>query len=202
MDPRGEPERLLPRDGPQFATSWSPDGRTLAFNEYEQGADGPQDIYTLSLDDMEVTPFVATGANERGAMFSPNGQWIAYVSDELGTPEVFAMPFPADPGGKTRVSDTGGFEPRWSVDGTELFYHDVTSMLSVEIGQGRILERAPTRVLFPHIYRKNGNVANYDVDVDGSRFLMVKDPEAAPAPRQVHVILNWFEELKERVPVP
>ena len=200
MDPRGEPERLLRRDGPQFATSWSPDGRTLAFNEYEQGADGPQDIYTLSLDDMAVTPFAATEANERGAMFSPNGEWIAYVSDELGTPEVFVMPFPADPGLKTRISYGGGFEPRWSDDGSELFYHDVTSMLSVEIGQGRVLERAPTRELFPHIYKKDGNVANYDVD--GNRFLMVKEPEAAPPPRPVHVILNWFEELKERVPVP
>ena len=118
IDPRGEPELLLQREGSQFPDSWSPDGRTLAFHEYKRGNSGPQDIYTLSLDDMTVTPFLTTEANERGPMFSSDGKWIAYVSDEQGDAEVYVMPFPAEQGGKVRISYGGGSEPRWSVDGT------------------------------------------------------------------------------------
>ena len=202
MDPRGEPERLLERPSDQFATSSSPDGRTLAFHEYEQGAGGSQDIYTLSVDTAEVTPFVTTEANERGAMFAPNGEWIAYVSDELGVTEVFVMPFPADPGGRVRISYEGGSEPRWSVDGSELFYRDGTSLIVVEIDMGAGLERGPARPLFPDSYRDipNGNVTDYDIDFDGSRFLMVKEGETETP--EINIILNWFEELKERAPVP
>ena len=199
VDPRGEPVRLLDRARPQFATSWSPDGRWLAFHEYEQGTSGLQDIFTLSLDDGEVSGFASTGADERGAMFSPNGEWIAYVSDEQGDTEVYVMPFPADPGQKVRVSYGGGSAPLWGVEGDELFYRDRTSVVRVEIGQDGMPGRS--QGLFPDIYRRigNGNVTDYDID--GSRFLMVKNSQTA-APRQIHVILNWFEELKERVPVP
>ena len=200
MDPRGEPERLLRRERQQYATSWSPDGRTLAFHEPLQGGGGnlDQDIYTLSVDDGEVTPFVTTEADERGAVFSPNGEWIAYVSDELGDTEVFVMPFPAEPGGKVRISYTGGSGPRWSVDGSELFYRDGTSMMVVEIGLGAGLEPGRSRPLFPDSYRDipNGNVTDYDID--GSRFLMVKELQTTTLP-QINIVLNWFEELKERV---
>ncbi len=202
MDPRGTPERLLLREGDQYASSWSPDGRTLAFYE-NKGPFDPRDIYTLSLDDGEVTPFVTTEADERGAMFSLDGKWIAYVSDEQGTTDIYVMPFPADPGGRVRISYGGGSEPRWGVDGKELFYRDGTSMMSVEIGLGPVPEPGPARELFPDSYRRGPteNLSDYDIDLDGSRFLMVKVNQAT-APRQIRIVLNWSEELKERVPVP
>ncbi len=200
IDPRGDPEPLISRPGEQFPDSWSPDGRTIAFHEYEQGVSGSQDIYTLSLEDTEVTPYLTTTADERGPMFSPTGDWIAYVSDEQGSTEVYLMPFPADPGRKRRISYSGGSEPRWNADGSELFYRDNTSMVAVEIGPDG--QPRGTQELFPDAYRRGpfGNVTDYDIDVEGSRFLMLKN--SATASGRIHVILNWFQELKERVPVP
>ena len=206
VDSTEEPEILLSRDGVQVPVSWSPDGSVIAFYDIF-GEAGGRDIYTLSLLDARVAPFVATGANERGPMFSPDGNWIAYVSDEQGADEVFVMPYPAARGGKRRISTQGGIEPRWRPDGRELFYRKGDSMMAVEIQTDPVLEVGQTRELFTGVYlgdaTASGN-AGYDVNANGDMFLMVSAAlQATPeASQQISIVLNWFEELKERVPVP
>ncbi len=207
VDSAEEPEILLDREGRQVPISWSPDGGVIAF--YDVGGEGSgRDIYTLSMDGT-VKPFVTTAADERGPMFSPDGNFIAYVSDELGSDEVFVMPYPAAVGGRRRVSiqGQGGTEPRWRRDGRELFYRSGDSMMAVEIQTEPVLEVGSTRELFRGANigdpTGTGNAA-YDINPSGDLFLVVSDPlqVTLEGSLRINIVLNWFEELKERVPVP
>lgn len=82
-------------------------------------------------------PFLATDANEANAMFSPDGKWVAYNSDESGQPEIYVQPFLAKKGGKWQVSTNGGYTPKWSKDGKELFYLSLDNqIMSSEVKLG------------------------------------------------------------------
>lgn len=95
-------------------TSWSPDGECLAF------FDRADDVWVLPRDG-EPTRLLGTPASERSARFSPDGKWLAYVSDETGEFQVYVIPFPG-PGPRIPVSVDGGLSPIWSSDGKELFF--------------------------------------------------------------------------------
>jgi Tol biopolymer transport system component len=145
---------------------------------------------------------------EAGARFSPDGRWLAYTSNESGRLEVYVQPFPG-PGGKWQISTEGGTEPVWNPNGRELFYRDAENkMMAVDVSQSRDSNRAVSlsagrpRMLFEGPYEPSTtNVANYDVSPDGRRFLMLKAVEQqGQAATEIHVVLNWFEELKRRVP--
>ena len=177
------------------ATSLSPDGTVLAFSE----SDPDSDIWLLPLDGSgEPTPFLATPYSEGQAAFSPNGRWIAYYSDESGRSEIYIQAYLNPEGGRVQVSTEGGVEPRWTRGGAELVYRHRNRMLAVAIDPVSG-EPASPRVLFEGTYAwAGGNSHSYDVTPDGSRFLMVKTPPES-APRQVYVVLNWLEEMKQRV---
>jgi dipeptidyl aminopeptidase/acylaminoacyl peptidase len=98
---------------------WSPDGRKLLFRQI--GATTGQDVWVYSADDRASMPILQTTANELSAAFSPDGRWVAYVSDESGRVEVYVPPFPG-PGPRTQVSVDGGTAPVWSRGGGELFF--------------------------------------------------------------------------------
>ena len=115
--------------GPQFPGSWSPDGTTLAFHERKAG--GERDIWTVARG-QEPMPFLLTPFDERSPRFSPDGRWLAYVSDESGRDEVYVQPFPG-PGAKWLVSTDGGREPVWGRDGRELFYRAGDLMMAVPL---------------------------------------------------------------------
>ena len=111
-------------------------------------------------------------------MFSPDGRWLAYVSDESGRDEVYMQPFPG-PGGKRQISTEGGREPLWAKNGRELFYRDGEAFLSVSVETEGAFERGPATALFAdHYYVGSGQT--WDISPDGRRFLMVKS-EADPA---------------------
>ena len=116
-DGRGQAERLTTSEVGQRATSWSPDGQVLAL---VQGGAG--DIWMLPLDG-EPSEFIATEFSEQQPTFSPDGEWLAYQSDETGQAEVYVQPYPG-PGGRLQISTQGGREPLWGPDGRELFYRD------------------------------------------------------------------------------
>ena len=170
-------------------TSWSRD-EVLAFTEFK-GLDG--DIWVLPPGG-KARPFLETPFNEHGAMFSPDGKWLAYTSDESGQDEVYLQPFPG-PGAKTQISTDGGSEPAWARSGSELFYRNADKLMSVTIRQTPQFEPGAPRLLFEGIYESDHRGdTNYDVTADGQRFIMIKSDRQFT---RLNVVLNWFRELRE-----
>jgi Tol biopolymer transport system component len=192
VDGSGETEVLL-NDGSNNAPhSWSPDGQHLAY--YRITVDAARDIWILPRGD-EPQPFIVTDANERSPSFSPDGRWIAYVSDETGRDEVYVTAFPG-PRDTRKVSTDGGRVPVWSRDGTELFYRNGTQLLSVPVQLGQEFVAGEPEALFEgSFYAEPGGSGTQDFDVtpDGQRFVMIQ----FEAPTQIRVIQNWFEELTQ-----
>ncbi len=185
----GAPNRLLQRPGPQWPDSWSPDGHFLIFEDGPGGTS--RDLWLLPLGD-EPRPLLVTRFSEFGAVFSPDGRWLAFVTDESGRAEVYVQPFPG-PGQKVPVSTNGGLQPMWSRNGRELFYREGDSMMAVPV-QIEPFRAAAPRKLFDMpgaIYNFDQFVADYDVSADG-RFLAVRqDPRT-----EIRVVLNWTEEVQ------
>jgi eukaryotic-like serine/threonine-protein kinase len=198
-DGSGGPERLNTGEYVQVPASWSPDGRLLAFVEVNPATG--RDIWVLRLGDRKPQPFLRTPFNETAPRFSPDGRWLAYVSDESGSNEIYVQPYPG-PSGKWQISTEGGTEPVWNRNGRELFYRSGDRMMAVDIAAQASFVAGKPKVLFEGPYQPTPTTApNYDVSHDGRRFLMLKlSEQAQAAPTQINVVLNWFEELKRRVP--
>ena len=180
-------------------SSISPDGRTLAF--VRPLAETGGDIYTLSLQgDPQPRPLVRTSGYDGGGQFSPDGRWMAYVTNESGQFEVYVRPYPG-PDRKVLVSTRGGTHPKWNKNGKELFYRDGNKMMVVDVTTAAPgLTLSQPRVLFEQRY-SFGNaqtIPNYDVSPDGQRFVMVKDDSSSD---RLNIVLNWTEELKRLAPV-
>ncbi len=198
-DGSGGLERLNTSEYTQSPISWSPDGQLLAFIEITPTTG--YDICVLQMGDRKAQPFLRTLFLESAPRFSPDGRWIAYMSDESGHREIYVQPYPG-PGGKWQISTEGGTEPVWNPNGRELFYRSGAKMLAVEITSQPSFSVGKPKVLFEGLYEPTpATFPYYDVSTDGQRFLMLKRGEQAQsAPTQINVVLNWFEELKRRVP--
>jgi Tol biopolymer transport system component len=124
------------------------------------------------------------------------------MSDESGRYEIYVQPYPG-PGGKRQISTDGGAEPVWNPNGRELFYRSGDKMMAVDITTQPNFTVGKPQMLFEGPYAPiAATTRNYDVSPDGQRFLMLKTSEQAQAaPTQINVVLNWFEELKQKVPV-
>ena len=147
-------------------------------------------------------PFLGTPFNEGGARFSPDGRWLADVSDESGRPEIYVQPYPG-PGGKWQVSTDGGTEPVWNRNGRELFYRSGNKLMAVETTTSPSFSAGKPRMLFEGQYLATDYPqlgSGYDVSADGQRFLMVKETARTSPTDQINVVLNWLDELKRRVP--
>jgi eukaryotic-like serine/threonine-protein kinase len=214
-DGSGGRERLTTSENLNIPGSWSPDGRELAFAEVNPATG--YDIWIMQMGDpsqgsgqvpsagsgqvRKAQPFLQTPFNEGVPVFSPDGRWLAYVSDESSRFEIYVQPYPG-PGGKWQVSTEGGTEPVWNRNGRELFYRSGDKMMAVDITTEPSFAAGKPKVLFTGRYLPTpGTLSNYDVSADGQRFLMIKPGESVEAaPTQINVVLNWFEELKRRVP--
>ena len=175
--------------------SWSSDGRTLAATQTDPVT--LSDIWLFTLDGNVPRLWLQTAIVETVPAISPDGQWIAYVSNESGQFEVYVGPFSGN--GKWQISTDGGREPLWSRDGTELFYRSGNKMYAARVSAGETFQHeTPTELLEGPYYRSTTGPHAYDVSDDG-RFLMVK-PEPESPPIQLDIILNWFEELERLVP--
>ena len=195
-DGSGEAERLLARDLLLAAESWSPDGRYVAFTETH--SETGLDIWVFPLDG-EPMPFLVTPAAENAAKFSPDGRYIAYQSDESGAREVYVRPFPED-NARWKISSAGGTAPVWSPSGDELFYRQGTAMMVVDVALGDDFDPGRPRELFNGDFVvDNTGHPGYDIAPDGQSFVMIQRSREKPL-TEIHVVLNWFEELKRLVP--
>ena len=204
-DGSGSEERLVSSGHLKVPFSWSPDGRVLAFADFDPVGFGPSasssDIWWLSLDEPgKPHPFLQTKFADAAPAFSPDGRWLAYVSDESGRNEIYVSAFPG-PGGKWQISTEGGNEPVWPRKSRELFYRQGNAIMAVDVNTAPTFSAGQPRRLFDRkdYVKSNSFFANYDVTPDGQRFIMIKTVHDAAQPTQISVVLNWFEELKRRV---
>ena len=216
-DGAGEAQLLLESKGDLDPYSFSPDGKRLAFAE--RRVDTAFDLWMLALDLSNTEHpkpgkpelFLRTPFTKVEPAFSPDGRWIAYTSDESGRNEVYVRPFPggAQSGsGKWQISTSGGSHPIWSRNGPELFYETLDSRIMVSTYRAKADSFAPdkprpwsnTQILAPPV----GDEWNLDLAPDGKRFAVFPRPEATTEQKgsvHVTVLLNFFDELRRRVPV-
>jgi serine/threonine-protein kinase len=172
-------------------------------------------ISVLTLDGSSAPatrPLIESAAAKLNPEISPDGRWIAYQSDESGQVQIYVRPFPKVDSGRSQISPEGGTRPAWARSGRELFYLDANELLtsvSVQTTATTFSAGTPRKVLDRRYYAgsttRGFDLRAYDVSADGQRFLMIKDTapadpkSSAPAASMV-VVLNWFEELKAKVP--
>ena len=177
----------------RFPTDWSRDGRYI-IEETLLGSSTAFDIWVLPLfGDHKPFPYLQTQFNERFAKLSPNGEWLAYQSNESGRYEVYVQTFPK-PGGKWQVSTIGGERPIWSQDGKELFYLSIDGkMMALQIRGGPNFDRGAPKALFD--IRLNAE-AWFDVSKDGRFLIPMLVEQGASAP--MNVVVNWTAALNKR----
>jgi serine/threonine-protein kinase len=179
--------------------SISPDRKYVVYGITGERS-GP-DLWMLDMEGKgKPRGLLTTMFNEKNAMVSPDGRFMAYNSNESGRNEVYVQPFPG-PGGKLQVSTEGGNDPVWNRNGKELFYLNGDKMMSVSLSLEPALTAASPKLLFEVRHVSNsGDFQGYDVSPDGSRFLMIKGSAQEEPPNQIQIVLNWFDELKRLVP--
>jgi hypothetical protein len=199
----------LSTDRQLYPWSWSSDGKIMALleavtlNAFDIGI-------MLSMEgEYERKSLIATGNQEISPEITPDGKWLAYVSlDEDAMPQVYVSPIPDMSKGKWQVTTNGGVNPLWSPDGQELFYRKGDSVIRVSVETNATFKAGQPKTLFQGNYvgQTTSNGDPWGISRDGKRFLMIKpiatsDQVSTPeAPRKVNLIVNWFEELKQRVP--
>ena len=207
-DGSGRPERLTTSDQGQTPTSWAAGTNTIAF--LQRVTPETFGIYVLPMDGPSARKpslFLESRFALTFAEFSPDGRWMAYVSGESGAPEVYVQPYPG-PGEKIRISTAFGTEPLWTSKGRELLYRGGTAttltLVSTAIRSLSPFQADAPRVLFEKKgleYDRTGPVLAWDATADGQRFLFLKNDQSLNRPvTTLHVVLNWTEELKRRVP--
>jgi serine/threonine-protein kinase len=207
-DGNGVAERLTKPDKgvTHIPDSWSPDGQVFSFTEEKNGTSA---VWTYSLRDKKATVFAETpGSRFDRSVFSPDGHWVAYQLDTQPSSRIYVRPFPATATVYVAPEDVDSHHPVWSPDGKELFYVagaslfgsvSITTKPSVSFG---VPVRAPKSGFTTAV---PSSVRTYDILPDGKHFIGVmaagQTPSGPASAPQIQVVLNWFEDLKQRVPV-
>ena len=202
----GEEKELYRKLGEgKMPTSFSPDGRFLLYFTNSLSNTG-SDVWVLSLGtDRKPLPLLDSKFNETDGVFSPDGRWIAYQSDESGRDEVYVRPFvasgpagaPVLGEGKWQISKDGAGAGliRWRADGKEIIFHGANgSPMAVEVSAtGAAFQPGIPKQLFA-LPQSSGV---WDVTADGKKFLVPVPPGSQSAPTPITVVSNWQAELKK-----
>jgi DNA-binding SARP family transcriptional activator/dipeptidyl aminopeptidase/acylaminoacyl peptidase len=189
----------LHKESNLYNARWSPDQKWLIFQTDIKSA-GNGDILGIRPGiDTAPVPVVATKFTEISPVLSPNGRWLAYISNETGEDEIYVVPFPNTGAAKWAISAGGGTEPLWSHRGTELFYRDASgNLVAVEVNTNPAFSLGRSTVLFPAAgFTSLRFTPQYAVAPDDRRFLMIRPLETG-TPDKLIVVDNWFEELKAK----
>ncbi|MCH7945387.1 MAG: PD40 domain-containing protein [Armatimonadetes bacterium] len=202
-DGSGEEQAVAATSQNEVLSDWSRDGKYLLYRRTDP--ETGRDLWYLERGEdgsgWEPHPFLQEPSLQAAPKFSPNGRYVAYISDDSGQMEVYVQPFP-EGGRKVTVSNSGGSQVRWSRDGKELFYVQGEKLMVVAVStEGEFSAGLPTE-LFEHAgLRSSLNYPNYDVSLDGQRFIL-PEPVAygeTEAPQStIRVVENWFAEFKGR----
>jgi Tol biopolymer transport system component len=195
----GIEEALVEGSGEKFSSSWSPDGRYILYTERQISPRLDLNVWIIPLSgDRKSYPFLKTQFNEAQGRFSPDGRWVAYVSNESGKNEVYVVPFPGS-GGKWQISTDGGRSPRWRRDGGEIFYFAPGGNLVAATvnGKGSSFEVGAVKPLFAIRTVITSIPYPYDVSTDGKSFLINTAPEQGATSAPITVVLNWSAGMKK-----
>jgi dipeptidyl aminopeptidase/acylaminoacyl peptidase len=196
----GEAEQLVPivRGGATGGgtNQWSRDGRFIVFTN--EDPKNKLDVWVLPIEERErkPIPFLQTAFNEFQGQLSPDSRWMSYTSDETGKREVYVRAFPSGEG-KLKISTAGGDQPRWRADGKEIFFLAADrkmNVVAVKSGPGSAFEAGLPEPLFDsHVSSPTTEltVLQYDVTMDGKRFLVVTTGLVGSSSPPLTAVVNW-----------
>ena len=201
-DGTGQPEPLIESDGADYLTHWSSDEKTLFFQR-GQTKERQQifDLWYLKRrgdgSGYQQVSFLQTPSSESNAYLSPNGRFVAYVSDESGQQEVYVRSFPSGTG-KRLISAGGGTQPRWRADGKELYYVRGRTLMAMPVETSPDLKLGAASPLFSSagLPWTPAQAVRYDVSRDGERFVVVESLEQGS--KTIRLVENWYEEFRDR----
>ena len=206
-DGAGQPRSLTRSKNLQVPWSFSRDGKRMAYCEF---VPGKWQIWIVSIEDQDGTlkaaqpeQFLKSNYSETDPSFSPDGRWLAYVSDQSGKQELYVRPFPpaaSGQDGQWLISNAGGREPVWSKAGNELMYLEGSKIMvaNYSVSGGSFVAEKP-RVWI----EKPGGI-DYDVAPDGKRIVVLTPVTTSETPKPEHevtILFNFFDYLRQRVPV-
>ncbi len=181
------------------AAAWSPDGTTILY--LTPSGDG-REIRAATTDvDGSPRPVVNEAGSQSEPRWSPDGQHFVYQSQQAGDsdPEIYVRPFPDSDSARIQVSLSGGWRPLWSGNGRAIYYASDEGIMAVDFESGP--DPSAISVGQPVLALEMTGVQNFDVSRDGEMFVITRAPIETFAP-DINIVLYWFEDLKERVPVP
>jgi len=198
-DSSGSEELIWQNPNHSHVTDWSPDGKSILV----EVADPKQrsDIFLIDVASKTARPLIATPFSESSARVSPDGKWIAYLSDESGRGEIYLQSFP-ELGHKTLISVEGGGQPLWSRDGRTIYFRSEKDFASASIDMtGGTIQAATPTILFPDTFMRPQavNHTTYEVFPDGSFLLFAVPDDVINTQGAVIAVFNWLDEVRRTI---
>jgi Tol biopolymer transport system component len=198
-DASGSEELIWRLDLHAHVRDWTPDGKALIFEANDPKTNN--DIWRLDLEGApKATPIVQTPFIEHNSRLSPDGQWIAYSSNESGRDEIYLQPYPQG-GSRLTVTTSGGDQPVWSRDGQKIYFQADGAINAVDFVSGPQPSVKNARVLFPNRFDnpQGGNHTNYDAFPDGRLLMLQSHIEKEGQRTKIVMVFNWLAELKQQL---